>query len=389
MLKTNRSVLMGHSLETRILKILKILPISQIVLFLWLPANCFATDFRSHPFLEFDIEGRLSAHSELVDIDRDGDLDIVVANGRHWPQANMIYLNDGRGRMIESFRLGAKNKASYIVRSGDLDGDGDSDLVVIGDNLPIEVYTNNDGSFDEPKYLLKSRSYARGAVLTDLNGDKKVDLVVVPRRGKSRLYFGNGIGSFSDSNELPIPVVGATGVVAGDIDYDGDVDLVAALRDDQSSVLLINDGKGSFVSKPLLGSEGDHRQALIGEFTNDDYQDIILGDLNGNIKLIVGTPNGSFKQPIIINDKALFARSLASGDLDDDGDLDVVVGGDEQTNFALYNLGNGKFRVVELTTEANDTYGVSLGDLNNDGLLDIVFSNSESSNVILLNRKNK
>ena len=345
-----------------------------------------AAEFIAHPFLEFGIEGFLSAHAELVDIDGDNDLDIVVANGRHWPQANMIYLNDGGGRMTESYRLGDVNRASYIIRAGDLDNDGDADLAVLGDNLPIEIYINaGSGKFDAPTYLPDSKSFARGAVLADINNDKFPDLIMVPRRGESKAYLGDGKGSFKSSIVLPVPVIGATGVYADDLDMDGDVDLVVALRDEQSSVVLMNND-GRFEKRELPNSIGDHRQALVGQFTNDDYKDVILANIDGGILLFKGLKDGFFEQPVPVAGTEISARSLAKGDLDQDGDLDIIVGGDEQSNIALYNKGNELFEAVELSKEADDTYGVELGDLNGDELLDIVFSNSESANVILLNR---
>ena len=124
----------------------------------------------------------------------------------------------------------------------------------------------------------------------------------------------------------------------------------------------------------------------MGQFTNDDYKDVILANIEGGIQLFKGLKDGFFEQPIAIAGTEISARSLAKGDLDQDGDLDIVVGGDEQSNIALYNKGNELFESLVLTKEADDTYGAEIGDLNGDELLDIVFSNSESANVILLNR---
>ncbi len=358
----------------------------KFLIFATLSINADAQEFRAHPFLEFGIEGYISAHSEIVDLDGDGDLDIAVANGRHWPQGNMIYLNDGKGRMTESYRLGNVNRASYIVRAGDLDKDGDADLIVIGDKLPIEIYKNNgDGQFSEPEYLSNSESYARGAVLADINNDQLPDLVVVPRRGESKAYLGNGNGGFTGELVLPVPTKGATGIYADDLDLDGDIDLVAGLRDDQPSVVLINTDDG-FVMRELPNSVGDHRQVLVGQFTNDDFKDVILGDINGGVRLFKGLEGGFFEEPVYITEKDVSARSLAKGDLNRDGNMDIIIGGDEQSNIALYSNSDDTFESVELTQEANDTYGTAVGDLNGDGFLDLIFSNSESANVVLLNK---
>ncbi|MGI9627666.1 MAG: FG-GAP repeat domain-containing protein, partial [Longimicrobiales bacterium] len=87
----------------------------------------------------------LTASVALADIDGDGDLDVVVANGRHWPQANEVFINDGRGRFLERHQLGESWATTYGVPTGDLDGDGDIDIVVANDRVENRVFLNDGG----------------------------------------------------------------------------------------------------------------------------------------------------------------------------------------------------------------------------------------------------
>ena len=72
----------------------------------------------------FDVEPHRTASVRLGDLDSDGDLDVIVANGRHWPQQNFVFLSSGRGFSVAR-RLGDELTASYAAEPADLDGDGD------------------------------------------------------------------------------------------------------------------------------------------------------------------------------------------------------------------------------------------------------------------------
>ena len=69
-------------------------------------------------------QANLSASVRLGDFDRDGDLDVAVANGRHWPQQNFLFLNQWRGRFNVQRRLGEELRTTYATEVADLDGDG-------------------------------------------------------------------------------------------------------------------------------------------------------------------------------------------------------------------------------------------------------------------------
>lgn len=81
-------------------------------------------------------EKNKTASLALGDIDQDNDLDIIVANGRHWPQQNYCFLNAGKGKFSVMLPLGLARSTSYAAELGDLDGDGDLDIAVGNDNAP-------------------------------------------------------------------------------------------------------------------------------------------------------------------------------------------------------------------------------------------------------------
>lgn len=112
------------------------------LLVLAVAASCGAEDLSTILLLE--VEGATSANASLGDLDGDGDLDIVLAKGRHWPLSNRVLLNDGEGAFTAS-DLGAEADRTYSSLLADLDGDGDLDVVVSNDSPDRKLIYFNDG----------------------------------------------------------------------------------------------------------------------------------------------------------------------------------------------------------------------------------------------------
>lgn len=131
--------------------------------------------YRIHPFLSFDTEDSLTADVALADLDNDGDLDVLAANGRHWAQQDFAFLNDGTGRLLEATRIGERLSASYVLCPADLDRDGDIDLVE-GTETTNAVYLN-DGKAGFTRHSFGEDADTYGIAIGDMNGDGKPDLV--------------------------------------------------------------------------------------------------------------------------------------------------------------------------------------------------------------------
>ena len=349
------------------------------------PAIGQSVTYNANPFLIFDWESRFSAGVTLADADGDGTLDVFLANGRHGPQADMVYLNAGNGRLLTARQLGDELRPSYAIATGDLDGDGDVDAVVVTDSVPSQVFLNDGkGSFAPAGVIQGSDGPARNGLLEDLDGDGLLDLLTVQRRGGVRLFAGKGDGSFAEAQELPGELRGATGVATGDFNRDGRPDLVIACRDGGASVVLFNMGTRGWVPAPISCSDGDHRQVVAGDFNRDGHSDFVLAPSTGMSVLRLGDGGGKFVTAGTIGEEGRLVQALAAADLDADGDLDLVEAAGEQSNRVYFNDGMGRFSHITLEDEAEDTYGVAIGDMTGDGKPDLVFGNSGSPNILMI-----
>ena len=131
----------------------------------------------------------------LGDLDGDSDLDVVVANGRHWPQQNFILFNQGRARFNLIRPLGQDLETSYATELADLDNDGDLDLYHVngwiqnereGDPVefndqPARLFENlGDGSFEEVAQEVGAgnKGQGRGVILFDFDNDGDLDIFI-------------------------------------------------------------------------------------------------------------------------------------------------------------------------------------------------------------------
>jgi hypothetical protein len=367
----------------------------------------------------------------LGDVDGDGDLDAVLANGPgntdYAGEPNSVWLNDGHGRVAHSGqRLIASQKSSWddshAVVLGDLDGDGDLD-VVFGNAIqsPNTVWMNDGtGRFElhgeHSMKVLTEFGYgvSEGVALGDLDGDGDLDAYVgnccrgewivssgggIDARGYSEAHnmawLNDGKGGFADSGQL-LGNESTLAVALGDLDGDGDLDAFVANKHDRGEApvagpaneVWLNGGQGRFTdSGQRLGQVNSYAVAL-GDVDRDGDLDALVG--NG----APGTPGQA--NEIWLNDGSGGfvdsgqevgrgnARAVALIDLDGDGDLDALV--DQDTGSQIWmNDGTGRFQDSDQRLAHATGYAVDAGDVDGDGDVDVLAIRCEQGYQVWLN----
>lgn len=329
----------------------------------------------------------LTASLTFADLDADGDMDAVVANGRHWPQLNEVYLNNGSGRFTVGYALGSERATTYAVPVGDLDGDGDLDLVVANDRAENWVYLNDgQGRFEFAWPVGPEVEPNRSAQLHDMDGDGDLDLLVTSRGASNGIFLNRGDGHFGGKHEFGADQSSTIAVAVGDIDGDGDMDLVLANRDGQANETLINDGRLGFEEGQVFGTGSDEtRSAALADVNGDGILDIVTANIGEPNGIYFGDGAGGFSPGASFGGSEQ-SYALAIVDVDGDGDVDIVVANVSGPNALYRNDGTGSgWTESWLGEDAEATYGVAAADLNGDSWPDLGFANSGSLNRLFLN----
>ncbi len=332
-------------------------------------------------------------------IDGDGGLDIVVANK---VVGGISFLpNNGDGTFHTDVRYEAGDMPVDLA-SGDLDADGDPDLAVVNyGSSDISILLNEGGGTYAVPMDFPVGGEPRSVAVGDLNGDTALDLVVANSlSGEDDLsvLLGNGDGTFAPEVRVAVVGSGPWAVAAGDLDADGDLDLVTANQDSDDFSVLLGNGDGTFGAPAVYAGEGIKPQAVaLADLNGDDYLDVAAlsqhQDAGGpNLLLLVNNGDGTFL-PGPAYRVGGNASSLEIADLDDDGDRDLVVTHTVGYNGAtlidvLLNHGNGTYAdpvPYEPGVDERDfTPDVAIGDLDGDGALDLLATNSYGYRVRFL-----
>lgn len=331
-----------------------------------------------------------SANVSIGDVNSDGNPDLVLAKGRHWPLVDRVLLGDGRGGFLSAYDLGTVADRTYTGHLADLDGDRDLDVVISNDRDPKLVYLNDGkGHFGPGSHFGQPDWPTRNATVVDLNADHRPDIVVANRTGDrpgaSYICFNTGGGRFDETCEK-FATESATTITAADVTGDGLVDLVVPHRDGGQSHIYVNGGKGSFVGAtriPFGPANATIRMSAAADLNGDGRQDLVTIDERSGVAIYFGEVGSrlSAPMPVGFGDKSPYA--LTTGDLDGNGTTDIVVGYVEARPAVFFNDGSGRrFTPVMFGDDRGTAYGIAIGDVDKDGRLDIAMARSEAPNVL-------
>ncbi len=250
-------------------------------------------------------------------------LDLAVANeGSLFPDGNpvpgtgsvSVLLGNGDGTFQNAVAYAAGNGPDAVV-AGDWSGDGRTDLAV-----------TDLGSFD---------SYTGTAL---------------PNTGTVSVLLGNGDGTFQNAVAYAVSA-GPFGLVAGDFNGDGRIDLAVADKDDNAVSVLLGNGDGTFKNQVITTLGYGPLALLAGDFNRDGRIDLAVCDFgtldasgspladSGTVSVLLGNGNGTFQNPV--TDAVRYgASAVVAGDFTGDGRTDLAVANTADNTVSVL-LGNG------------------------------------------------
>lgn len=330
-----------------------------------------------------------SANVSIGDLNGDGNLDLVLAKGRHWPLVDQVLLGDGRGHILTAYDLGKAADRSYSGRLVDIDGDGDLDVVISNDAPdPKLVYLNDGkGHFKVGSTFGRAEWPTRNASVTDLNGDSQPDIIVANRTatGANYVCLNKGQGQF-DADCIAFSHESATTVTPADFNDDGRIDLAVPHRDGGQSYVYLAGANASFSNLrriPFGPPDAAIRMTEAADVDGDGLLDIVAIDERRGAAIYFGQRSGTFSPGLAIGDSTIVPYALVVGDLNHDGKVDIVVGNVQAPSTIYFNDGSGRHVTpVHFGDNKGTVYGFAIADLDRDGLPDIAVARSGAPNVV-------
>ncbi|MDA9123683.1 VCBS repeat-containing protein, partial [Paracoccaceae bacterium] len=323
-----------------------------------------------------------SSSSKIIlgDLNNDGHLDMVVANASNGEDSK-IWINDGTGTFTEKTETDLGSSQAIAV--GDLDGDGDLDMFIGMFGAPDRIWENDGtGSFTVDDDLLGGNGNALNATLGDIDGDGDLDILVA--EGVSTSLYTNSNGTFTDSNQdFYSEGDYIVGITLGDVNGDGYLDAIVASASSDNKILFNNaviGGPGTFYNRESGDIGSRVRSIATGDIDGDGDLDIVTATSAANkvyfnnITQGNGTVNGEFTD----SEQSLGSansQDISLEDMDGDGDLDMVVA-NLGANKVYLNNGSGTFEDSGQSYESEQSNGIGIGDLDRDGDLDLVVANN-------------
>ena len=317
--------------------------------------------------------------SALGDLDGDGDLDLVVANGMSGQVS--LRFNNSRGVFSGTQTLVAGNAPGGGVALADVDGDGDLDLLKadqgmgIGGGTVFVRLNNGLGTFSGTQSVVVGRGPIEMAV-GDVDGDGDLDFAVTSSSTFNvSVRLNDGAGNFSGTQDVPVGS-NSYGVALGDLDGDGDLDLAATSYFNNAVSVRLNDGAGNFTGTSSVGVGQNPWSVALADLDGDGDLDLTATNSTGStvsVRLNNGSAGFGGTQDLPTGNGPF---GLALGDLDGDGDLDLLA-----TNYSSQSItvgindGTGTFAGAPAVPVGFLPSNIHLGDVDGDGDLDFVALN--------------
>jgi hypothetical protein len=356
--------------------------------------------------------GEWSNKVTLADVNADGRVDILFANGGNYssagsPQPNRVFLNNGPDTPFTEATdtlFGTTADLARVIKVRDVTGDGVADILV-GTTYQTQsrLYVGQgDGAYVEKTNThLPVLALSVGDLeLGDVDGDGDLDAVLAdwgpgnPLQNEgapTRLWQNQGDGFFVDVTEsqMPdVPVGFSWELELVDIDNDTDLDILVSCKSCSGSKLFLNDGAGMFTdASDNLPQKSNNYEFEAMDVDGDGYLDLVtINDGPGLTEhLFRNTGQGGFEDAT----QTLWPTEANVGkddnvavflDADSDGDPDFLIGSLNGKDRLLVNDGTGHFTLDDSVFEGANTpgtLGMAVADLNDDGRLDVVQSQGE------------
>lgn len=369
--------------------------------------------------------GVVASSVTTADLNRDGNLDLIVANqcldSTCASGGVSVLMGKGNGTFHAPKTYPSGGFTAVSVMAGYFTGTHKVDLVVANQcqssancngNVGV-LLGNGDGTFQAAQSYASGGYTAVSVAVGDFNGDGKTDLVVANQcqssgscsNGNVGVLLGNGDGTFQTAQNYASGGNNTASVAVSDLNGDGPADLVVANQCQAlgncnvgSVSILIGSGDGTFQAAQNYISDGVFAQSTgVGDWNGDKKPDLAIvnqcqtsGNCVGTVTTLLGNGDGTFQSPPSYASGDYDADAVAVGDLNKDGKLDLVVANLCQTNNCnqgskgvvgvLLGNGDGTFQPVQdYPTGGFGSSSVAIGDFNRDGNADVVVANQCST----------
>jgi len=347
----------------------------------------------------------------LTDYDLDGDLDLATANGNiidRQPTGipNRIYRNDNGVLTKEPIWSSPEASVTQDIEWADIDADGDPDLLAGNDGID-QLYENLGLENDTltPKFSLRWKSNdvdgdsTTGLAVADANLDGSLDLAVANfgyPSGQFNKFYRNNLTTLGPGHTIDLGAAdGATNAAWGDVDGDGDLDVVISYEISSTKSLQLFRNNGGVISKSAIWSIPATQSIFSvawGDVDGDYDLDLAVGLAGQN--RVYRNQNGNLEEtPIWLSNETDTTFDIAWGDYDGDGDLDLTAansshydtsGNEQYEPNRIYRNDNGQLTksAVWSSTELDASTSVAWGDYDLDGDLDIIFGNGGNTALL-------